>query len=124
MITREEILKYTENFPAASYDYPFEGDFFTAVLRNGKSKWFGILMRAPENYFKSVGAEIPENREILNVKCPTDLSPFLKARYKGILPAYHMNKKHWLTVVLQSDIPAGDVFKLLELSYDLTTVKK
>jgi len=123
MITREEIFEFVKTLPNANYDFPWEGDFFSAVLRNGKGKWFGLAIKAPDSYFTQNGADIPENREILNVKCPPDLKVFLSSQYKGVLPAYHMNKTHWITVVLQSGVPKEDVFKLLELSYDLATNK-
>lgn len=114
MVTREEIYAFVNELPAAGLDYPFEGDFNSAVLRHTDSKkWFGLIIDVPEKYYEGGGTAI-------NLKCPADLSPFLIGQYKGIIPAYHMNKKHWISVMLNSDVPAEELFKLIELSYDIT----
>ena len=109
-MTREEVLKFVDNMAGAKYDFPFEGDFYSAVLRRSDSgKWFGIVIRAPENYFLRYEAEVPEEKAVLCLK------------YRGkILPAYHMNKKHWISVVLQSDVPQEETEKLLELAFEVT----
>lgn len=122
MIAREEILEYSDSLDNAYYDFPFEGDFHTAVLRHGQSKkWFGVLLRAPESYFKRYNVKTPEDREVLCLKCPPDLQDFLKIRYEGrVLPAYHMNKTHWISVILDSDIEREDVFKLILTSFEIT----
>jgi len=121
-MTREEVLKFVDNMAGAKYDFPFEGDFYSAVLRRSDSgKWFGIVIRAPENYFLRYEAEVPEEKAVLCLKCPPDLQDFLKVKYRGkILPAYHMNKKHWISVVLQSDVPQEETEKLLELAFEVT----
>ena len=44
---------------------------------------------------------------------------FLRGQ-RGILPAYHMNKEHWITIVLDSPFPEEEIYNLINLSYDLT----
>ncbi len=125
MITVDEILKCANKLPDAAVDFPFEGDFFTRVFRrNDNKKWFGIILRAPEKYFLRYLEEIPDDGVILDLKCPPDLAEFLKSKYpRGILPAYHMNKVHWITVILTADIERGDIEQLIEISYNLADGK-
>lgn len=56
--------------------------------------------------------------DVLNVKCPPELSGSLR-KNPGILPAYHMNKESWISVLLDSEIPMSEVEALLDMSYDL-----
>ena len=119
MYGRNDIISYAEKLQGKA-DYPFEGDFHSAVLRRTNGKWFGVLLRAPEKYFVQCGVVSNGDKEVLNLKCPPDLQPFLRARYKGVLPADHMNKNHWISVLLGSDVPDEELLKLIDLSYELT----
>ncbi len=122
MITREEILEYVSETPGTMYDKPFEDDFDTTVLRHKSTKkWFGILFKAPA---ERVGVKGGGEVEVINLKCDPALSFGLKESYKGIVPAYHMNKYHWISVVLDSDVPFSVLKELLELSFELTLSKK
>lgn len=124
MITREQILKAVEKLPNAYYDMPWEGDFFSTVLRREGGKWFGIIIKASENHFKRYGVE-PKSNVVLNLKCPPDLQVFLREKYpKDVLPAYHMNKTHWISVVTEGNVPKEEILNLLEIAYDLTATGK
>ena len=120
-MTREEILNFAEALPDTVCDKPFTEDFFTTVLRHKASKkWFGILLNAPK---EKVGVKGEGEVEVLNLKCDPVLAKGLFEAYKGIMPAYHMNKYHWITVVLDSDVPFSEAKGLIELSYSLTKKK-
>ncbi len=74
--------------------------------------------------FKVVGkmfALIPLEDDPLriNLKCDPDLALTLRDRYKAIIPGYHMNKKHWNTVILDSTVPPEEVLGLIDHSYNL-----
>ncbi|MCH5321872.1 MAG: MmcQ/YjbR family DNA-binding protein, partial [Eubacterium sp.] len=60
-----------------------------------------------------------ETIDIMDVKCYPEMIGSLR-KEKGILPAYHMNKEHWLTLLLDGSIEMDSVFELLNLSYELT----
>ena len=113
---REEIFREIEKFGGAVYDHPFEEDAETAVLRHAHTRrWFGVWIRVPKRYFgEGEGGEF-----CLNVKCPPDLSAALRQNYAAVLPAWHMNKLHWVTLRLHGDLPAGEIAQLLRLSYDM-----
>ena len=54
-----------------------------------------------------------------NLKCDPDLALELRDRYEQVRPGYHMNKKHWNTVEIDSGIPEREVTKMIDHSYDL-----
>lgn len=55
----------------------------------------------------------------LNLKCDPGRAVQLRAEFAGIIPGYHMNKKHWNTVVLDGSLPSELVADLIDHSYDL-----
>jgi predicted DNA-binding protein (MmcQ/YjbR family) len=55
----------------------------------------------------------------VNLKCDPDLALDLRDRYEQVTPGYHMNKKHWNTVEIESGIPDGELRKMIDHSYDL-----
>jgi predicted DNA-binding protein (MmcQ/YjbR family) len=56
-----------------------------------------------------------------NLKCDPDLALELRDRYEQVTPGYHMNKKHWNTVEIDSEIPDAEVRKMIDHSYKLVT---
>src|ERR1700726_3818473 len=54
-----------------------------------------------------------------NLKCDPDLALELRDRYEQVRPGYHMNKKHWNTVDIESGIPDNEIRKMIDHSYDL-----
>lgn len=87
----------------------FEG----GVFRNKRSsKWFGVIM----NFDKS--KIIPKENgevEILNLKLDNDVEKYLKIR--GIYPAYHMNKKNWVSIILDDTISDNKILGLIDISF-------
>ena len=55
----------------------------------------------------------------VNLKCDPDLALELRDRYEQVEPGYHMNKKHWNTVVLDGVIPEREIRKMIDHSYEL-----
>ena len=54
-----------------------------------------------------------------NLKCNPDLALDLRDRYEQVRPGYHMNKKHWNTVAMDSGIPEAELRRMIDHSYDL-----
>jgi|GraSoiStandDraft_24_1057298.scaffolds.fasta_scaffold276959_2 predicted DNA-binding protein (MmcQ/YjbR family) len=54
-----------------------------------------------------------------NLKCDPDLALDLRDRYEQVRPGYHMNKKHWNTVEIDSGIPQAELRSMIDHSYDL-----
>ena len=101
-------------------EYPWAGDPSSAVFRHlDNKKWFGLIMTVRP---RVLGLQSDEFIDILNVKCDQVLASSL-CREPGFLPGYHMNKKLWLTVLLDGTVPVGRINMLLDMSYDLTGKK-
>src|SRR5437660_9170102 len=64
-------------------------------------------------------AALDEIPATVNLKCDPDLALELRDRYEQVQPGYHMNKRHWNTVELDSGIPANELRKMIDHSYEL-----
>jgi predicted DNA-binding protein (MmcQ/YjbR family) len=64
-------------------------------------------------------ASLDEVPTTANLKCDPDLALDLRDRYEQVKPGYHMNKKHWNTVEIESGIPDAELGKMIDHSYDL-----
>ena len=121
-ITDEKVFRFTRSLFGAQTDQPFEGDFTTTVLRHSDTgKWFGIVLDAPKN---KVGVSGEGTVRVLNLKCDPLFADILFQAYRGIVPAYHMNKRHWISVVLAGDVPWEEVENCIRMSYALTAKKQ
>jgi predicted DNA-binding protein (MmcQ/YjbR family) len=74
--------------------------------------------------FKIVGkmfalAALDEIPTTVNLKCDPDLAFALRDQYEQVQPGYHMNKKHWNTVEIDSGIPDAELRKMIDHSYEL-----
>ena len=118
-MTKQEFLEYCFNTYGTSPDYPFEGDFETAVFRHsGSRKWYAIVMRVSRRKF---GIDSDEVIDVVNLKLPTEMFGSFGAS-DGVYPAYHMNKLHWVSVLLP-DSPDDIVEFLLKVSFEATKSK-
>lgn len=79
----------------------------------------------PEHFVQKVGGKMfalysPEDDPLrMNLKCDPERAIELREEYESIIPGYHMNKRHWNTLVLDGSIPAPLVKELIEHSYRL-----
>lgn len=122
MSDKQFVLDYIGCLSGTSYDCPFEEDFDTTVLRHTSSgKWFGIIMSVNG---KKIGREDSAVLDIINLKSNPEDSLILFDLYPEIIPAYHMNKTHWITVPLDNTLNRELVRSLIEKSYYLTKKKK
>jgi predicted DNA-binding protein (MmcQ/YjbR family) len=64
-------------------------------------------------------AALDEVPTTVNLKCDPDLALELRDRYEQVTPGYHMNKKHWNTIGIESGIPDSELRKMIDHSYDL-----
>ncbi len=115
---REELLQWALENYGTEAEYPWE-DFDGAVLRNGGGKWYAVLLRVER---KKLGLPGTGSIDIVNVKGVPSENEVLWQE-PGIRPAYHMNKKHWLTLFLDGSVSDKVLCNLLDLSYRLTSPK-
>lgn len=55
----------------------------------------------------------------INLKCEPDEALILRDMFEAVLPGYHMNKKHWNTVLLDESIPMSEIERQIDMSYRL-----
>ena len=111
-MTKNEYLEFCGTIAAAVSDTPFEDDAESVVIRHRYTrKWFALVMKL-------------NGKDIVNLKCEPMEADFLRNAYEGVIPAYHMNKTHWNTVFLESDVPDEEIRRMTENSFELTLKKK
>lgn len=75
-----------------------------------------LVYKVLDKVFMMMNFEIPTE---LSLKCEPERAIELRERYDAVLPGYHMNKTHWNTVIVNNSIPAKELFKMIDDSYDL-----
>ena len=115
-ITKQQFLEYCLSAYGTSPDYSFDEDFNTAVLRHADNrKWYAIVMRVSRRKF---GFKSDEVIDVVNLKLPTEMFGSFGVA-DGVYPAYHMNKLHWISVLLP-DAPNDVVQFLVNASFEST----
>jgi predicted DNA-binding protein (MmcQ/YjbR family) len=114
MITHKDIEDYLLSFSNTWLDYPFgEG---TAVYKvghkeTGEGKMYAIV-------------EENSNPLRVSLKCDPILAETLREKYETVVPGYHLNKKHWNSIICTGQLTDEEVKDLARLSYDLVAGKK
>ena len=118
-MTKQLFLSYCLDRYGTLPDYPFDEDFVTAVLRHTDNrKWYALVMRLSRRKF---GFDSDEIIDVVNLKLPTEMFGSFGSE-DGVYPAYHMNKLHWISVLL-SDAPDDVVQFLVNVSFEATKQK-
>ena len=118
-MTKQQFLEYCTSTYGTSPDYPFDDLHETAVLRHAYNrKWYALVMRVSRRKF---GLESDEVIDVVNLKLPTEMFGSFGAS-DGVYPAYHMNKLHWISVLLP-DAPEDVVTFLVNASFEATKAK-
>ena len=118
---REHIIQYMQDAYGTEAEYLWTDSPDSAVFRHPASrKWYAIIMRVlPER----LGLSGEQTLDVMNVKCSTIMIGSLLST-KGFFPAYHMNKNHWISIVLDNSVSDDQIIPLLELSYDSVAPKR
>lgn len=110
-MNREDIIKYSLSLPNTYEDYPFPDDNTSITMKHLENKkWFALIMNVNGKIY-------------LNVKTDPNYSELLRSSYDYIIPAYHMNKEHWNTIIVDEKVDVSLVEELIEQSYELTKNK-
>lgn len=92
--------------PQATEDEPFGPN---ALVYRVLGRMFAVVR---------AGSEEEGRADWVTLKCDPELAVELRARFAGgVLPGYHMNKRHWITVVLDGSVPDDEIRELTEHSY-------
>jgi len=99
------VEEYILSMPNARLDYPFGKD---VAVYKVEDKMFALISEG----------KTPVN---ISLKCDPELAKVLRDKYETVLPGYHLNKKHWNTIILTGQLPWEDVQDLIRHSYQLVT---
>lgn len=106
MTSRDEIVEAITSLPGVVLDYPFGKDVAVYKLGDETGKMFALLQEGGE----------PVR---LSLKCDPGLAELLREKYETVLPGYHLNKKHWNTILCTGQIPEDEFRDLIRHSYEL-----
>ena len=96
-MTKQNFLEYCLNTYGTLPDYPFDENFETPVLRHADNrKLYAIVMHVSRRKF---GIDSDESIDVVNLKLPVEMFGSF-GKTDGVYPAYHMNKLHWISVLL------------------------
>jgi predicted DNA-binding protein (MmcQ/YjbR family) len=102
-MTHKEVEAYILSMPDARLDYPFGEN--TAVYKVG-DKMFALINEK-------------SNPLQLSLKCDPQLATLLRDKYESVMEGYHLNKKHWNTLLLTGQLSWEEVKDLIRHSYNL-----
>lgn len=102
-MNHQRVREYMLTLPETREDFPFGPE--VAVMKVA-DKMFATLAREGDLWR-------------MNLKCDPDEALMLRDIFTAVLPGYHMNKRHWNTVLLDNSIPRGELERMMDNSYDL-----
>ena len=112
---KDDYIAWIKTQFGAEPDYPWPDTPDYCVFRCPNEKWFALVMRIK---YRQLGLSSDEEVWVVNMKASQDEIPNLIDK-KSIFPAWHMNKKHWITVLLTAATDFGRLCELTEKSYEL-----
>ena len=120
-LQRERLTRYMRDTYGTEAEYLWADSPGNAIFRHPASKkWYAAMMRVlPEK----LGLTGTEAFDVMDIRCSTIMIGSLLST-RGFLPAYHMNKSHWISIVLDGSVSDGQITPLLELSYDSVAPKR
>ena len=111
-----EVIDYCNKY-GGNHVNPFKKHLDILAFVNEKNKWYALMSNVEYNKLNK-NTDITTKVKILNVKYPTDRILEIIDN-KNIFPAYHMNKKHWISIVLDKNIKLETIKELIDISYSL-----
>ncbi len=116
---RQTVFEWIKRKYGTDPDYPWKDS--NAVLRHRENKkWFALIMEVGRD---KLGLPGEGTVDVMNVKCDPMLIGSLRTQ-PGFLPAYHMNKDQWISILLDGTAPEEEIKSLITMSYELTNPKK
>lgn len=119
---RQTLYDYIKDKYKSSPEYPWKRYPDNAVFRHSdNSKWFALVMTVE---MTKLGLHSPDPVDVVNLKVDDMFFRDMIIQEEGIMPAYHMNKMHWVTVLLDGTVPDDRVYDLLDISFLATASSK
>ena len=119
-MTKQSFIEYCKYTYGTLPDYPFDDLFESAVLRHEDNrKWYALVMKVSRRKF---GFDSDEMIDVLNLKILPEMFGSFDSS-DGVYPAFHMNKLHWISVLLP-DASDDIVQFLVNVSFEATKDKR
>ena len=119
---RQTVFDYIKKKYKVLPEYPWRRYDSNAVFRhNDNKKWFALVMEMQRDKLGFSGTEYVD---VVNLKIDDMFFRDMIIRENGILPAYHMNKMHWITVLLDGTVAEEKIFELIDMSFLATASAK
>lgn len=109
MKKRKEVIDYCLTYVNVYEDYPFHDPNWCVIRHKENKKVFAWIFDKDGHVW-------------VNVKADPEWRDFWRQVYESVLPAYHLNKKHWNSIILDGTVPEKDIKRMIGESYDLTGV--
>lgn len=107
MKTRKEVIAHCLSYEGVYEDYPFHDPNWTVMRHKKSRKTFALIYQKDGLIW-------------INVKCDPQWRDFWRSAFAAVVPAYHMNKTHWNSIILDGTIPEKEIRRMIGESYDLT----
>ena len=112
----KEIVAYIKNKYGDKLEFLWEKSPKNAVVRRKSTKkWYVAILTISK---RKIGLDSNEITEVINLhNSPEEIEKLIDN--KKYFPAYHMNKKHWCTICLDGTVELKEIYKLIDISYEL-----
>lgn len=111
MKTKQEAIEYCLGYQGVFEDYPFRDHNWCVIRHQKNNKVFAWIFDRDGHVW-------------INVKCDPEWRDFWREAYPSVLPAYHLNKQHWNSIILDGTVPEKEIERMIGESYHLTAGKK
>lgn len=119
---REFVFDYMKKKYGVSPEYPWRKYDTNAVFRHSDNhKWFALVMEVGRD---KLGLSAGGDVDVINLKIDDPFFKDVLLKEDGILPAYHMNKFHWISVLLDGTVAWEKVYELIDMSFAATASAK
>jgi len=79
-----------------------------------------LVIKVMGKMFALMSTDLPDDEpQTINLKCDPTLAVILRETYAAVTPGYHMNKRHWNTVICDGTVPDDEIIEMIDNSYDL-----
>lgn len=111
MTERKEAIAFCLTLSAVYEDYPFHDPNWCVMRHRDSRKVFAWIFNKDGHVW-------------INVKCDPQWRDFWRKTFSSVIPAYHLNKEHWNSIILDGTVPEKEIRRMILESYDLTASGK
>lgn len=111
MKKKQDVINFCLTYQNVYEDYPFHDPNWCVIRHKENNKVFAWIFDKDGYVW-------------INVKCNPEWREFWREAFASVIPAYHLNKTYWNSIILDGTVPRADIERMIGESYDLTRGKK